>query len=66
MWPQEGAVYDYVWDKARGVWRHWMDPTESSAAGAAAAIPESAAFNEIIVPTGRMEWGVGIESRAAQ
>ncbi|EFJ50020.1 dynein heavy chain 6 [Volvox carteri f. nagariensis] len=62
----DGLVYDYVWDKSRGAWRHWMEPPSISAAAAAAAaaeggaaavtpldgpIPESASFNEIIVPT---------------
>ncbi|PNH07360.1 Dynein heavy chain 7, axonemal [Tetrabaena socialis] len=46
--PKEGLVYDYVWDKPKAVWRHWMD---SPGGAAELAIPESASFNEIIVPT---------------
>ncbi|KAG2430891.1 hypothetical protein HXX76_009864 [Chlamydomonas incerta] len=45
--PKDGLVYDYVWDKPRAAWRHWMDSGDS----AVAAIPESADFNQIIVPT---------------
>lgn len=23
--PKEGLVYDYCWDKERGVWKHWLE-----------------------------------------
>ncbi len=52
-------MYEYCWDKARGGWKAWLDPADASAAAAGAAIPETAAFNEIIVPTGEGGRGLG-------
>ncbi|KAL6759980.1 dynein heavy chain 6 [Haematococcus lacustris] len=43
--PKEGSVYDYVFDKSRCQWKPWMETVTVD------AIPDSAAFNEIIVQT---------------
>ena len=42
---QEGSIYDYLFDKARCGWRHWMDTVPVQ------EVPTSAAFHEIIVQT---------------
>ncbi|GFR44543.1 hypothetical protein Agub_g5814 [Astrephomene gubernaculifera] len=50
--PKDGLVYDYLWDKPRSAWRHWMDtPGGQQGDPVDAPIPESSSFNEIIVPT---------------
>jgi hypothetical protein len=42
---QEGIVYDFTFDVASCGWQHWR------ATAGPAAIPEDAAFNDIIVQT---------------
>lgn len=42
---QAGLLYEYTFDKTSGSWRPWIDSSTSH------TIPESLAFNEIIVPT---------------
>ena len=42
---QEGSIYDYLFDKPRCGWRHWMDTVPVQ------EVPTSAAFHEITVQT---------------
>eukprot|EP00003_Mantamonas_plastica_P009854 TRINITY_DN1922_c0_g1_i3.p1 TRINITY_DN1922_c0_g1~~TRINITY_DN1922_c0_g1_i3.p1 ORF type:complete len:2408 (+),score=832.24 TRINITY_DN1922_c0_g1_i3:887-8110(+) len=43
--PEEGLVYEYMFDSATGQWMQWMDTIEEF------VIPKTAKFHEIIVPT---------------
>ncbi|KAG1667277.1 hypothetical protein FOA52_012566 [Chlamydomonas sp. UWO 241] len=44
--PKEGSVYDFVFEQGpKCGWTHWMDTTKVEPP------PESATFNEIIIPT---------------
>ena len=44
-WWQEGSVYDYSFEKSRLQWKHWLELAPP------AAVPETTAFTQIIVPT---------------
>jgi dynein heavy chain len=43
--PEEGSVYDYVWDVAAGTWMKWMATVPEY------VFPSKATFAELIVPT---------------
>lgn len=43
--PKEGSVYDYLFDKGKVQWRHWMETVTVG------EVPDTAAFNEIIIQT---------------